>query len=100
MAGCGSGEAKRTGNHHPGEQLPRHAGMLARFAKQDRGASSASALQLRAPFYEVGTGADLGAAAAASLLRRNSTTDATAIQSSQTIIVKKMIEKIAATPAT
>jgi hypothetical protein len=48
--------------------------------------------------YDVGAGAVLGAATS-DLAARKRVTDATAIQSSQKSIVKKMIEKIAATPA-
>jgi hypothetical protein len=50
--------------------------------------------------YDMDAGAVLGAGAGSDLVARKSATDATAIQSSHKSIVKKMTEKIAATPAT
>jgi hypothetical protein len=85
----------------PGEQHPRHG----RERTQSPGACNGpgeGARIARAPspalYYAAGAGADCGAAAC--LVRRKSVTDAAAIQTSQTSIGKKAIERIAATPAT
>lgn len=51
------------------------------------------------PFYDVAADGSRRATVAGRLCRK-SETEATATQSSQTIIVKKTTEKIAATPAT
>ena len=103
LTGSGAGDSQRGRNRDSGEQPPRHVAILARFGRletQGRGGFASPSALLFESVYDVGTGATSGARTVADLLRRKSATDATATQSSQNSIVKKMSEKIAATPAT
>ena len=69
-------------------------------AEQERhGGDPIRPFPLRRTSYDIGAGAAFGAATS-DLAARKSATEATATQSSQNSIVKKMTEAIAATPAT
>ena len=68
-------------------------------ARRGNGAAAVFAAAPMCSLYEVAADGSRPAAPAGRLCRK-SETDATATQSSQTIIVKKTTEKIAATPAT
>src|SRR4051812_28101079 len=87
-------------DHDPGEQQPRHGRERTPSSGVCNGRGE-GARMARAPspaLYAAGAGADCGAAAC--LVRRKSATDAAAIQSSQTRIVKKTTDNSAATAAT
>ena len=102
--GSASYGSQRGRANDPGEQLPRHDRDRTRSRERLTRPSRAEASSRPGPRidfgYGVGNGAGSRRATAPALLLWKSRTDATAIQSSHTSIVKKMIEKIAATPAT